>query len=153
MNYSRYRVYCVFSGLVSLWLVSACGGSPATPQEIERQAFDDMRTEVRGIVEDIEREATLVGLVDQLETDYSNLRSLAEARRLKLRALNADYDTTREEFAKFLDEFNGQLERDHKKFRESRRAFIDATTPEELSAIGKSNTKSMARLANSLMSI
>ena len=134
-------------------LLAACGGSPEATADIERQAFDDMRAEVRAIIEDPQREEAVVTLVDRLQGHYENLRATAEARRKALRALNADYDATREQFTEFLDRYNAELAGNHKAFRDSHRALVDATTAEEWSALAKSNTKSMSRLAQSLSTI
>jgi len=149
----KKRLQYLLPYVVSLWLVSACGGNPAAPEDIEKQAFDDMRAEVQGIVDNSEREATLVGLVDQLEADYAELRTRTESRRHRIRELNANYDASMEEFEALLAEVDGQLGQSRRKFTESHRSFVEATTPDEWSAIGKSNTKSMAKLAHTLMSI
>jgi len=146
MTYSKYLISTIL-------LVSACSGNPTAPGDIEKQAFDEMRAEVQDIVDNSEREATLVGLVDQLEADYAELLTRTKSRRHKLRELNANYDASREEFDALLAEVGGQLEQSRRKFTESHRSLVEATTPDDWSAIEKSNTKSMAKLAQMLMSI
>jgi hypothetical protein len=134
-------------------LIGGCGGNPQTPEDIEKQAFDDMRAEVREIIENPQREEAVVKLVDRLQEEYSTLRETAETRRKALRALNADYDATREQFVDYLDRYNADLVRSHKAFRDSHRGLVEATTAEEWSALSKSNTKSMGQLAKSLSAI
>ena len=139
------------AGLASL--VSACGGSPSTPEDVEQQAFEDMRAEVREIVEDPTRENSALALVDRLQSDYAQLRRLAQTSRLELRQLNADYDATPEQFADYLADYSAQLEQTHKQFRKTHRSLVEAMLAEEWDALSKSNTKSMATLAKSLVSI
>ena len=134
-------------------LIWGCGGNAEAPPDVEKQAFDDMRAEVRAIIEDPQREDLVVALVDRMQSEYQNLRDTAEARRKALRELNADYDATREQFAEYLDKYNAELVTRHKAFRESHRALIESTTAEEWSALAKSNTKSMGKLAESFSSI
>jgi hypothetical protein len=134
-------------------LIGGCGGNSQTPEDIEKQAFDDMRAEVREIIEDPQREEAVVKLVDRLQEEYSTLRETAETRRKALRALNADYDATREQFVEYLDRYNADLVRSHKAFRDSHRGLVEATTAEEWSELAKSNTKSMGQLAKSLSAI
>lgn len=140
-------------GLITLGMLFACGGSPTSGGDVEKQAFDDMRAEVRRVIDDPEREASVVALVENLEEQYTVLRDTAATRRKALRELNADYDATRGQFAEFLDTHNAQLERSHKAFLESHRALIDATTAEEWSTLAKSNMKSMTELARRFASI
>ena len=144
------------SGIVSLptmAFILGCSGSPETAEDIEKQAFDDMRAEVREIIDDPRREESVVALVDRLQEEYSTLRETAATRRKALRTLNADYDATREQFVEFLDKYNAELERSHKAFRDSYRELVEATTADEWSELAKSNTKSMGQLAKSMSAI
>ena len=139
--------------LVAAALSIACSGSPESPEDIEKRAFDDMRAEVRAVIEDPQREEQVVTLVDKMQQEYVELKQTAEARRQALRTLNADYDATREQFDEFLDRYNAELESSHRSYRESHRALVAATKAEEWAALAKSNTKSMGQLAKSLSSI
>ncbi len=59
-------IACVFSG---------CGGKDAVAAiEVEKQAFEDLRTEIRGAIDDPAREAEAIALVDLLVDDLDNLR-------------------------------------------------------------------------------
>ena len=140
-------------GLAALAMLFGCSSSPTSNEDIEKQAFDDMRTEVREVIEDAEREASVVALVDTMEAQFVVLREATVNRRKALAELNADYDATREQFAEHLDRYNADLERSQRAFLESHRALIDETTAEEWSALLKSNTKSMSKLAESLATI
>lgn len=139
--------------LAMLVFLAGCGGSPTADEDIQGQAFEDMRNEIRSVIDDNEREATVLALVDRLETDFAELQNTAERRRSRLRELNADYDATRPQFDAFLADYNEQLERSHADFRESHRALVESTTSEEWSALAKSNTRTMKQLAKSISSI
>jgi hypothetical protein len=140
-------------GLIVLGVLVGCSGSPTAMEDVEKQAFDDMRSGVRGIIDDPEREAAVVALVDDMEAQYVEMRETAQRRRAALQELNADYDATREQFAEYLDTHNADLKRTQQEFLAGHRRLINATTAEEWSALEKSNTKSMQRLAESLASI
>jgi hypothetical protein len=130
----------------------ACGGKNVAPEEIEKQAFEDLRAQVRDIVDDATHEAEILVLIEQLQADFDTLRSAVVTRRADLRALNADYDATRKQFADLIERHGERVKLDHAQFMRSRQAFVSATTPDEWSAMGKANTKSMATLARSLQS-
>ena len=139
--------------LFLLFLIAGCGGTPPDADEVERQAFDDLREEIRLTIDDADREGAVLTIVDQLQVDFVNVRRLAEQRRESLRALNSNYDATREQFEEMLAEFGQQREEGHARFQESRKAFRDATTPEEWARLEKASTKAMATLASRIGSI
>lgn len=139
--------------LFVLFLIAGCGGTPPDADEVERQAFDDLREEVRLTIDDADREGAVLTIVDQLQVDFVNVRRLAEQRRESLRAVNSNYDATREQFEELLAEFGQQREEGHARFQESRKAFRGATTPEEWARLEKASTKAMATLASRIGSI
>lgn len=138
---------------LALLLIAGCGGTPPDPVELERQAFDDLRDEVRLVVQDSGRETAVLGIVDELQADFIRLRELAEGRRQGLRELNADYDATRAQFETLLSEFSQQREFSHARFQATRAELKESTTPEEWSELEKASTKAMAALATRLGSI
>jgi long-subunit acyl-CoA synthetase (AMP-forming) len=153
VNSARIRLFGSTLLAVAGCSLIACGGKNIAPEEIEKQAFEDLRVQVRDIVDDATREAEILVLIDQLQGNFDTLRSAMVTRRADLRALNADYDATREQFAELIERHGKEVKFSHAQFMRSRQAFVSATTPDEWSAMGKSNTKSMATLARSLQSI
>ncbi len=141
------------AGLIVVATLAACSGSPTADEDIEKQAFDDLREEVRTVVEDPEREAVVVALVDSMEEQFAVLRDSAATRRQVLQDLNADYDATREQFVEFLGIHNAELRRGQQAFLESHRELVEATTAEEWAALEKTDTKSMKRLADAMAAI
>lgn len=136
-----------------LFLIAACGGTPPTTAELENQAFEDLREEVRQTIEDSNRQAAVVAVIDQLHDEFTSLRRLAEERRARIRELNADYDATREQFAAMVNEFNAQREAKHKRFQNVQDSLRSSVTPEEWADLEKTNTKAMASLARLIAAI
>ncbi len=128
-------VACVFSG---------CGGNDAVaPIEVENQAFEDLRTEIRGAIDDPAREAEAIALVDLLVDDLDNLREKISARRKRVRQLNADYDTSRADFQAFFDQVDKEIQSNKRQVSERQRELLSVTTPDERSAISKAHSKAM----------
>ena len=128
-------VACVFAG---------CGGKDAVaPIEVEKQAFEDLRTEIRGAIDDPAREAEAIALVDLLVDDLDNLREKISARRKQVRQLNADYDTTRADFEAFFDQVDKEIQANKWQVSERQRELLSVTTPDERSAISKAHSKAM----------
>ena len=63
------------AGLIVVATLAACGGSPTADEGVEKQAFDDLREEVRTVIEDPERESVVVALVDSMEEQFAVLRN------------------------------------------------------------------------------
>lgn len=138
---------------VSVALLGACGGTPPTTAELEQQAFDDLREEVRQTIEDVDREIAAVKVVDELQHEFTSLRKVAEERRRQLRALNADYDATREQFTGLLAKFATQREASHRRFQEVRAELEASVTAEEWADLERTNTRAMASLARLIAAI
>ena len=66
----RMRSIILFFGIICALLLAACAGKDEiAPADVEKQAFEDLRTAVRDAVDDPDREAEAVRLVNQLERD------------------------------------------------------------------------------------
>ena len=134
-------------------LLAACGGTPPTTEELEKQAFDDLRDEVRQVIEDTGRETAVVGIVDELQVAFTELREIAETRRERIRALNADYDATREQFLQLTDDFAVERNASHQRFQEVQAALRVSVTAEEWDSLERTNTRAMASLAKLIAAI
>ena len=123
--------------------VVACAKDDVAPVDVEKQAFEDLRTEIREAVTDPAREAEIIRLVGVLEQDLADLRVNVVARKNRVKELNADYDTPRADFEAALEGIEAEV-RDHKRrVSETHRALLANMTPDERSAIAKSHTKAM----------
>jgi hypothetical protein len=136
--------------------LSACAtGDKAvqSPEDIETQAFTDLRAEVFETIEDSERQAQIIGQIEQLQVAFYSMRNSIVNRKSNLRELFADYDTTREQFDEQVALHGAQIKSDRKQFGDRRQTLAEALTIDEWSALNKAESKAMNTLLNSLKSI
>ena len=126
-------VACAFTGCASKDDVS--------PADVEKQAFEDLRSEIRAVINDPAREREAIALVDELSEDLNTLREKISERRQRVRELNADYDTTRADFEAFFDRVDRQIRWNKRQVSEKHREFLAIMTPDERSAISKTHSK------------
>ena len=140
--------------LIITFLISACSGNEAVaPESVGKSAFDDFREAVIEIIPDPERQATVLLLVDDYESDYANLLSAVKTQRTDLRRLNADYDATREQFQSYYDNLTADIQSAREDATKSRTAFVNSTTAEEWDALGKADSKTMKKLVSTIQSL
>ena len=138
-------IACAFAGCASKDDVS--------PMEVEKQAFEDLRSEIRAVIDDPANEREAITLVDELSEDLNTLRERISERRQRVRELNADYDTTRADFEAYFDQVDGQIQANKRQVSEKRRALFAILTPDERSAISKAHTKAMAAAIRNIQAI
>jgi len=134
--------------LLSLMLVACSSTSSISPDDQERQSFDDFRKTIQEVVQDSDRQAEILDLVENYQADFKNLRDTVEAQRAELRSLNADYDATREQFQAYIAKYDADIRSARKKATDSRMAFIRATTTEEWAALKKADAKAMKNMVS-----
>lgn len=140
--------------LIFTFLISACSGKDAVaPVVVSKEAFDDFREAIIEVVQDPERQARVLSLVDDYESDYESFLAAVTTQRTELRRLNSDYDATREQFQSYFDKYNADIRSSRKKASESRAAFVNSTTAEEWDALGKADSKTMKKLVSTIQSI
>ena len=126
-------IACAFAGCASKDDVS--------PMEVEKQAFEDLRSEIRAVIDDPANEREAITLVDELSEDLNTLRERISERRQRVRELNADYDISRADFEAYFDQVDGQIQANKRQVSEKQRALFAILTPDERSAISKAHTK------------
>ena len=124
-----------------------------SPVEMEKRAFEDLRSEIRDVIDDPAREGEALALVDSLEDDLGNLREKISTRRQRVRELNADYDTTRADFESFFNQVDKEIKSNKRQVSEKQRALFAVTTPNERSTISKVHTKAMDAAIRSIQAI
>lgn len=135
-------------------IVAACAGKDeVAPVDVEKQAFEDLRTEIREAITDPAREAEAIRIVGVLEEDLADLRSSITARKARARALNANYDTSRAEFEAFFAKIEAEVRDNQQRVSKTHRALLATATAEERSTVAKSHTKAMNAAITSLQSI
>ncbi len=138
----RWKTAMLFAAILCAF--TGCGGKDAVaPIEVEKQAFDNLRSEIREVIDDPAREAEAITLVDALVDELKNLREKISARRKRVRELHADYDTTRADFEDFFDQVDKEIQSNKRQVSERQRKLLSMTTPDERSAISKAHSKAM----------
>ena len=134
--------------------ITACAGKEkASAIDIEQQAFDDLRFEIREIIDDPLREMEALALTNELIEALDQHRARVTERRLRVSALHANYDTTREDFEALFDEIETDIQINRVEVIESERALLAALTPEERKSLEKVQTKAMKAATRSIQSI
>ncbi len=133
---------------------AACGGKDAVaPEDVEKEAYVDLRAAIVEVVEDPDRQKKILGLVEDYQRDFIKLREAVQMRRMELRHLNADYDATREQFHEFIEMYDAEVSIARKTVSESRRAFVESTTPEEWDALMKVDSKAIKKMVGVIRGI
>ncbi len=138
----RWKSAMLFAAIACA--IAGCGGKDAVaPSEVKKQAFEDLRSEIREVMDDPAREAEAIALVNWLVDDLDSLREKISARRKRVRQLNADYDTSRDDFQAFFDQVDKEIQSNKRQVSVRQRELFAITTPDERSAISKAHTKAM----------
>ena len=122
-------------------LVGCASKDDVSPADVEKQAFEDLRTEIRAVIDDPAREGEAIALVNELSEDLNALREEIAERRQRVRELNADYDTTRADFEAFFNQVDKEIKSNKRQVSEKHRKFLAILTPDERSAISKTHSK------------
>lgn len=125
-------------------LIGGCAGKgDVNPVDVEKQAFDNLRSEIRIAVDDPERETKAIAVVDELAAELESLRRKTAERHEQAKNLNANYDTTRAEFDAFISASNADIRLSQQRILEKRERLIEVTTPEEWDQILDARTEAI----------
>ena len=148
----RSIVVAVFSAF--FLLIAGCASKDdVAPVDVEKQAFEDLRDDIRNAVTEPSREAEVIRLVGVLEQDLAILRNSVKARRVRANELNADYDTSRADFEAFLAGVEAEVRDGRRRISKTHRALMAIVTAEERLAIKKNHTKAMNSAIATIQSI
>jgi hypothetical protein len=146
---STYAFLCIaFASLVV-----GCAKDDVAPVDVEKQAFEDLREEIRDAIDDPARETETIRLVGVLEEDLAALRTSITSRKARATELNANYDTSRDDFAAFLAKIEAEVRDNRQQVSKTHQALLGYVTPEERSAITKTHTKAMNAAIKTIQSI
>jgi hypothetical protein len=148
-NRATGALLCV--AVVSLFV--ACAKDDVAPVDVEKQAFEDLRTDIREAITDPARETEAIRLVGVLEEDLADLRTSITARKNRVKELNANYDTPRADFEAFLADIEVEIRDNKQRVSATHRALLVTVTPEERSAIAKTRTKAMNAAIKTIQAI
>jgi chromosome segregation ATPase len=148
------KLICRWTLAILFAAIAGCGGKDAlAPVEFEKQAFEDLRAEIRHVIDDPARELEAIALVDALSEDLTTLRENMAERRRRAKQLNANYDTTRADFDAFLAEVNGQLKSNKRQVSETQHALFAVTTAAERASISRAHSKAMDAAVRHIQSL
>ena len=137
----RRLLSAILFATVACALAGCASKDDVSPADVEKQAFEDLRTEIRAVIDDPAREGEAITLVDELSEDLNTLRETIAKRRQRVRELNADYDTARADFEAFFDQVDRQIRWNKRQVSEKHLEFLAIMTPAERSAIAKTHSK------------
>jgi len=147
------RRLITMSSIIVMFVAGCAGKGDVTLGDLEKQAFEDLRAEIRMAIDDEERETRAIALVDELAEEMESLRLLKKERQDRGRKLNANYDTSRAEFDAFVSSSDAGIRLNQQRILELRKAFIATTTPEEWGQISAARTDAISAAIKSTHSI
>ncbi len=144
----------LFACVCFAFLVSACAGKDdVAPVDVEKQAFEDLREQIREVVESPAQEAEAIRLVGELEKDLEALRTRIAERKRTARELNANYDTPRADFEAYLEKVGREVAENRQRVSKTYQALLSTVSAEERDAIAKAHTKTMNAAIASIQAI
>ena len=150
---NRHLTYVLLFAVIVSAIAGCAGKDDVSPVNVEEQAFADLRSEIRQVIDDPAREAEAIALVDTIAEDLNRLRDKISERRQRVRQLNADFDTTRADFEAFFDQVDKEIQSNKRQVSERQRALFAITTSDERSTISKAHTKAMDAAIRNIQAI
>jgi len=140
--------------LITLIIMGAgCAGKDKpSPTDVEAQAFNDLRAEIRDVISDTERAGQAIEITDELEASFDALREHLAERSAKVKALNVDYDVPKEDYLALFNDIQKDMERNQRHVSELHRKLIGVTTAEEWAALKKLRNATMEAAITSIQS-
>ncbi len=139
---SRWKRSLLLAVVISF--IAGCAGTyKLSPADVEAQAFEDLRNEIREAIDDPARVVKAIALVDYLADDLESLRETITTRNQRVRQLNADYETTRADFEDFLEQIKCVIRSNKRQVWDRYRVLLSVTTPDERSELLRVHSKAM----------
>lgn len=152
MNLTKTLKYSACA-LVFIFIVigAGCAGKDKpSPVDLKAQAFDDLRTEIQEVVSNPERAEQAIAITQELETAFYALREHRVERSKKVKALNSDYDASREDFLELFSQIQMDTKKNQKHFSELHRKLISVTTEDEWTALLKYRNSTIQAAINAI---
>ncbi len=153
MNRILVRARVALLCIAAASLVIACAKDNVAPVDVEKQAFEDLRVDIREAIDDPAREGEAIRLVGVLEEDLAALRTSVTARKKRVKEFNANYDTPRADFESFFSGVESEVRDNKRRVSETHQALLANVTTEERSTIAKTHTKAMNTAIKTIQSI
>lgn len=136
-----------------LSLAGCAGTEKMSAVDVEHQAFEDLRSEIREVIDDPARAAEAIALVNALSDELSALRRDVADRKRRARQLNADYDASRADFEALAEQLDRERRSNRQRVLDEHREFLALVTPEEWAEISKAHTKAMKATIKTMQAI
>ena len=131
----------------ALLLVSGCAPTKDSPEDVQKEAFQDVRTEIIAAISNDQRATKLVDLLTELEQSFLAAKSNIAERRARVRKLNANYDATRADFAREWDRVLMEMEANRDGATDAYRRVVDQMTAEEWSKVNATESPALSQWA------
>ncbi|MEP4147072.1 MAG: hypothetical protein ABJL54_07600 [Halioglobus sp.] len=137
-----------------LMALSGCAGKEKpSPADVETAAFEDLRSEVHSVIKDPNRSQQALALIDKLQLSFSTLRDHLNDRRARMKAVNADYDVSKEDVVSFIYEIQEEMAYNQQQISILHRQLVEVTTAKEWSQLAKSKSTAMVAAIDSIRTI
>lgn len=146
LNQSQWRVLTtVFvAGLLLVLVLAGCGmfKKKDTKQFEPGQAWlEDMRSHINKSISDNDRKSRLLEVVNQFELELRNLDRSVQRYYQKLIAVDAEYESTADDFRRAFQDLNQEKKVFRKRFMDLRFKMVDLTTPDEWNKLADISSK------------
>lgn len=140
--------------LVTLMImgVGCAGKDKPSHKDVEGQTFNDLRSEIRDVISDTDRAEQAIGITHELETSFDTLRERLAERSVKVKALSADYDATKEDYLALFNDIQKDMKKNQQHISELHRKLIGVTTAEEWAALKKLKSAALDAAITSIQS-
>jgi hypothetical protein len=139
-----FKFVKVFVVLGLILLMNGCSHQPFSKEESRQRVLEEMRIYI-GKIQDPKRVEQLLVLVDALQQDLAELNRTVRKFGSDMRTLNVNYDATREDFDKMLDEYNTTRKGKQREILTSYLKMKELTTPDEWKSLAKSEEKALSK--------
>ena len=135
-------------------LMAGCGGKePLVAEGVRAQALADLNEAIAEAISDTSRQQQALAAVQVVVNEQRDLARFVAERRSAMVRLNADYDSTREQFLAELKKYDDRIRAQQDAVTSAVRQFAEATTEEEWETLRKINTRAMKDFAAVLNAI
>ena len=151
---SNTKIRTLTALLVTLMIMGAgCAGKDKpSPTDVEGQAFNDLRAEIRAVISDTDRAGQAIEITNDLEASFDTLRERLAERSARVKALNADYDALKEDYIALFNDIQKDMEKNQQHISQLHRKLIGVTTAEEWAALKKLKNATLDAALTSIQS-
>lgn len=142
----------VMALFAALLLGAGCASRKDSPEDAQKQAFEDVRAEIYAAIPNSQRATKVVGVVSAVERNFLETQKNIEARRARVLKLYADYDATRAEIEQEYDQILMDVKSNREMVTDVHRQLVDLMTAEEWAKVKKAESEALAAAVRNLQS-